>query len=66
MFFNTKQESENGKMLITVALSKTSKFGPLDSKKVTKDYRMVMLDEKDLARGMSETTMAELNEIHSI
>ena len=53
-------------MLITVPLSKTSKFGPQDSKKVTKDYRMVMLDEKDLARGMSETTMAELNEIHSI
>jgi len=53
-------------MLITVPLSKTSKFGPKDSKKVTKDYRMVMLDEKDLARGMSETTMAELNEIHSI
>ena len=63
LFFNTKQESGTNKTLITVPLAKQSKFGPAASKKKQHEYRLVKLNDKELAKVMSNETKAEITDI---
>ena len=47
-------------------LAKQSKFGPAAHKKKEKEYRLVMLNDRELEKAMSDSTKLELSEIASI
>lgn len=66
LFFDTKQEDERGKMIITVPATKASKFGLPTSAQLEKEYRLVKLNDQELSKVMSDETKNELAQIRSI